>query len=105
MQLITYRADSVLNFGIFSLLVRYWSSVDDFPLNKSIEVTLRMQVVSLNKSIGVRLPSYSIGFRDLDIWSPVLAMLPYTASRFSQFASNRNVFEPNAFLCIIRILW
>jgi hypothetical protein len=52
MQLITYRADSVLNFGIFSLLVRYWSSVDDFPLNKSIEVTLRMQVVSLNKSIG-----------------------------------------------------
>jgi hypothetical protein len=32
------------NFGIFDLLVRYWSSVDDFPLNKSIKMTPRMQV-------------------------------------------------------------
>jgi hypothetical protein len=44
----------MLNFGI-SLLVQYWSSVNASPLNKSIEVTLRMQVVLLNKSIGVRL--------------------------------------------------
>jgi DNA-binding transcriptional ArsR family regulator len=55
MQPITSIATSLLNFGIFALLVRYWSSVDDFPLNKSIEVTLRMQAVLLNKSIGARL--------------------------------------------------
>ncbi len=67
MQPITYRADSILNFGISAPLVQFWSSVDDFPLNKSIEVTLRMQVVSLNKSIGVRLLTLSIGFGDFDI--------------------------------------
>ena len=56
MQPITSIATSLLNFGIFALLVRYWSSVDDFPLNKSI---------------GARLLNLSIGFRDLNIWSPV----------------------------------
>ncbi len=76
MHLITYRGGSILNFGISAPVVQYWSSVDDFPLNKSIEVTLRMQVVLLNKSIGVRLLNLSIEFRNLDIWPPVLTMLP-----------------------------
>ncbi len=88
MQPITSIAISLLNFGIFALLIQYWSSVDSFSLNKSIELTLRMQVVSLNKSIGVCLLNLLIGFGDLDIWSPVLTMLPYTASRFGQFASS-----------------
>jgi DNA-binding HxlR family transcriptional regulator len=50
--------------------------VDSFSLNKSIEVTLRMQVVLVNKSIGVRLLNFSIEFGDLNICSPVLTMLP-----------------------------
>ena len=45
----------MFNFGIFPLLVQCWSFVDSFPLNKSIEVTLRMEVVLFNKSIGVPL--------------------------------------------------
>jgi len=76
MHLITSIATSLLSFGISAEVVQYRSSVDDFRLNKSIEVTLRMQVVLLNKSIGVRLLNLSIEFRDLGIWLPVLTMLP-----------------------------
>jgi len=76
MHLITSIATSLLNFGIFTPVVQYRSSVDDFSLNKSIEVTLRMQVVLLNKSIGVRLLNLSIEFGDLGIWPPVSTMLP-----------------------------
>ena len=105
MQLITYRADSILNFGIFVPSVQYWSFVDASPLNKSIEMTLRMQVISLNKSIGVRLPNYSIDVRNFDLKSPLIAMLPHTDRGFTQFATDRCIFERNAFSRITRILW
>ena len=42
----------MLNLIIFPLL-RYRSPMGDFSMNKSTEVTPRMQVVLLNKSIGV----------------------------------------------------
>lgn len=49
--------------------------MDSLSLNKSIAVTLRMQMISLNKSTGVRLLDISIELGDSNICSPVLTML------------------------------